>query len=184
MAVMVMIMVIMVMMLVMFLIMVLIMMLVGIRRMFSITLETMLMPPVPIMSSTFPFKLGAGPNPAPTTVVPGPIRLIVDFLRYLSRQLYNDLLCLQGDAPEVSQKGQTNYKPFHRFTENLKSKKSNEIAGRIRACASSRTAIAAHSFQVLQTRPMPDFLKKSSRGERCTRWRFCSGDPQNAAVSR
>jgi hypothetical protein len=50
MAVMVMIVVIMVMMLVMFLIMVLIMMLVGIRRMFSITLETVLVPPVPIMS--------------------------------------------------------------------------------------------------------------------------------------
>jgi hypothetical protein len=77
-------MVIMVMMLVMFLIMVLIMMLVGIRRMFSITLETVLVPPVPIMSPTFTLKLRPGPNPAPATVVPGPIRLAVDFRRYLS----------------------------------------------------------------------------------------------------
>jgi hypothetical protein len=85
MAVMVMIVVIMVMMLVMFLIMVLIMMLVRIRRMFSITMEAMLMPPVPIMSPTFTLKLRAGPNPAPTTVIPRPIRFAVDLRRYLSR---------------------------------------------------------------------------------------------------
>jgi hypothetical protein len=130
---MVMILVIMVMMLVMFLIMVLIMMLVGIRRMFSITMETVLVPPVPIVSPTLTLKLRAGPNPTPTTVIPRPIRFAVDLRRYLSWQLYNDLLCLQGDALEVSQKGQTNYKPFHRFTENLKSKKSNKIAGRLLA---------------------------------------------------